>query len=168
LACKIYRIVTGSLINQDLHADNFLKNNVVGIGWYRVGDISDMTESELGNKCAIYGLSGPYVKSVLLEFRDKIKVGDIVIAYKSKNNVVAIGRVAGEYFFDKKYNRDSKWDPKEGLGLPHRRKVVWRRKPSFSRKKLPDDLSSQLKQRGTLKQIYYPINKFEKEIRKIS
>jgi len=109
LACKIYRIVTGSLINQDLHTDNFLKNNVV-----------------------------------------------------------AIGRVAGEYFFDKKYNRDSKWDPKEGLGLPHRRKVVWRRKPSFSRKKLPDDLSSQLKQRGTLKQIYYPINKFEKEIRKIS
>ncbi|GAI12837.1 unnamed protein product, partial [marine sediment metagenome] len=52
MACKIYRIVTGSLINQDLHADNFLKNNVVGIGWYKVGDISDMTESELENKCA--------------------------------------------------------------------------------------------------------------------
>lgn len=102
MAYKIYRIVTGSLINQDLHAEDFLKNNVIGVGWYRVGDISNMTESELGNKCAIYGLSGPYVKSVLLDFKDKIKVGDIVIAYKSTNTVVAIGRVAGEYFFEKK------------------------------------------------------------------
>lgn len=71
--------------------------------------------------------------------------------------------------FSKKNNRDLEGDPKEGLGLPHRRKVEWRKKPQFfNRKLLPDDFSSQPIRRGTIIPIYYDFNKIEKELGKIS
>lgn len=167
MADKIYRIVTGPKINQELHANDFLRNNVVGIGFFRVGDISDMTESQLENKCAIYGLSSPHVKETLLRFRDEIKIGDIVIAYKFRNTVVAIGRIVSKYFFDNNYNRDSEEELGK-LGLPHRRKVIWRKKPQFfNRKLLPYDFSSQLIRRGTIIPIYYNFNKIEEVLEKI-
>lgn len=165
---RIYRIVTGPEINQELHAHDFLSNNVVGIGFFRVGDISNMTESQLENKCAIYGVSSPHVKETLSRFRDKIKIGDIVIAYKFRNTIVAVGRIVGKYFFDNNYNRDSEEELGK-LGLPHRRKVIWRKKPRFfNRKLLPDEFSSQLIKRGTLIQIYYDFSIIEKELEKIS
>lgn len=171
---NIYRIGTGGekTNHQICHAVDFIENNVVGIGFYRVGDISKITEGQLEKKISRdkeYKKEGSrkkaYIKSCLIRFRDELKKGDIVIAYMSPNTIVAVGKIKSGYFFDERRSRDSE----EGPGLPHRRKVEWRKKPQFfNRKLLPYDFSSQLIRRGTIIPIYYDFNKIEKVLEKIS
>lgn len=143
------------------HANDFIKYSEIGIGFYKVGDISKMIEDELLEKaCKIYKEEGPRIKGCLLRFRDKIKVGDLVIAYRSPNTIVAVGRITSGYFFDERRNRDSE----EGLGLPHRRKVEWIKESlNISRYKLPDYVSK----RAALPSTFITINYDSKEIEKI-
>lgn len=156
---NIHIIKTGGVdtIFQIRHANDFIENNVVGIGFYLVGDISEMTEGELLKKVyKIYKDEGPRIKGYLLRLRDKIKIGDPFITYMSPNTIVAVGRIKGKYFFDKRYNMDSK----EGLGLPHRRKVEWIKEPQFfSRYELPDYVSKRVALPPTFITIKYDFNK---------
>lgn len=94
---NIYRIGTGGekTNHQICHALDFIENNVVGIGLYRVGDISKMTEDQLEKKISKEykkesSRKKAYIKSCLLRFRDELKKGDIVIAYMSPNTIVAV------------------------------------------------------------------------------
>jgi len=148
------------------HVNDFLKYNEIGIGFYKLGDISKKTEDELLEKaCEIYKDEGPRIKGYLLRFRDKIKIGDPVIAYMSPNTVVAVGRIKSDYLFRKDRNRDSK----EGLGLPHRRKVEWMKEPqNFSRYELPDYVSRRVALPPTFITINYNFNEIEKVLEKIS
>lgn len=147
------------------HANDFLKYSEIGIGFYKLGDISKMTEDELLKKaCKIYKEEGPRIKGYLLRFRDKIKVGDSVIAYRSPNTIVAVGRIKSGYFFDEMRNRDSK----EGLGLPHRRKVEWMKESrNFSRYELTNYVSKRVALPPTFITINYDFNEIEKVLEKI-
>jgi len=74
-----------------------------------VGDISGIAENKLLKKaCEEYGKQGSRLTKELLRFRDKIEVGDPVIAYRLDNTVLAVGRITSGYFFDKRRNKDSK------------------------------------------------------------
>lgn len=159
---NIHRIVTGHE-NQDVYAEEFLITGVIAVGWYETGDISYLTKEQL--RIACNSCENPReAKSVLLRFRDKIKIGDPIIAYKSPNTIVAVGRIAGEYFFDDKDNLGSL----KGLGYPHKRKVTWREKPRmFDRNFLPDDFSSLVALPGTFKTLEYDFSIIEEELDKI-
>ena len=159
---SIHRIVAGHK-NQDMYAEEFLKAGVVAVGWGEVGDISHLTKEQLAKVWEKYD-SSKEAKSVLLRFRDKIKVGDIVIAYKSPNTIIAVGRITSEYFFDDKDNLGS---PK-ALGYPHKRRVTWREKPRmFDRKFLPEEVSSHVSLPGTFKTLKYDFSIIEKELDKV-
>lgn len=162
LTHRIHRIVAGwSGGDQDQYAEAFLKGGVVAVGWGRVGDVSNMKGDEIKRRAAGPDWSGQEAKNVLLRFRDSISIGDPVIAYKSPNCVVAVGRVTGRYYYDKSDQLGSL----RGLRFPHKRKVRWREKPRmFDRRFLPADLSSRLAARGTLTSFDYDYGKLNREL----
>jgi len=144
------------------HANDFIRYSEIGIGFYKVGDISKKTEDELLEKVRekYEEEEISHIKCCLLRFRDKIKGGDLVIAYRSPNTIVAVGRITSGYFFDERRKRDSE----EGLGLPHRRKVEWiEGSQNISRYELPDYVSK----RAALPSTFITINYDSKEIEKI-
>jgi len=159
---NIHRIVAGDK-NQDAYTEEFLKVGVVAVGWDEVGNISYLSEEQLAKACEKYD-NPKEAKSVLLRFRDKIKIGDPVIAYKSPNTIIAVGRITSEYFFDDKDNLGSS----KALGYPHKRWVTWREKPRvFDRNFLPDDFSSLVSIPGALKTLEYDFSVIEKELDKV-
>lgn len=162
---NIHRIVAGHE-KQELYADEFLKTEVVAVGWGKVGDISDLTAEQLQAECEKYDYENPTeAKNVLLRFRDKIKVGDPVIAYKSPNTVIAIGRIVGDKYF---YNDKDYLGSLKELAYPHKWKVNWKEKPRmFDRNFLPDDFSSLVSIPGTFKTLKYDFSTIEEELDKV-
>lgn len=162
----IHRIVTGHE-KQDMYAEQFLRTNVVAVGWSEVGDITNMKKGELKEVCKDKLPKGENVKeatSVLSRFKDKIKIGDYVIAYKSPNTIVAVGEVVSDYFFN---DKDKLGDP-NGLHYAHKRRVNWKEKPRmFNRNFLNENLSSTVSVPGTLITLEYDIGNLEKELEKI-
>ncbi len=138
---RIHRIKTGAK-EPDKYAEAFLKYGVIAIGWSKVGDISKMDKKEIEEKISQYYPKRKSGKSVLLRFRDKIQVGDYVIAYKPRNTIAGIGKIVGNYYYDDTDELGSE------LGFPHKRKVEWLPQPrGFPRNALPEGLGSF---RGTL------------------
>lgn len=163
MADNIHRIIAGHE-NQDAYAEAFLKHGVVAIGWY-MGDISKMDGPEIEKEAKARGYSNPQEgKNVLLRFRDKVAIGDPVIAYKSPNTIVAVGRIVSDYYYD---NKDNLGSPK-GLQYAHRRKVEWREKPRmFDRNFLPEDFRNVVSIPGTFKTLEYDFSVIEQELDKI-
>ncbi len=162
----IQRVVIGHK-KQDMYAEQFLRTNVLAVGWYEVGDITNMKKGELKKVCKDKLPKGENVKeatSVLSRFKDKIKIGDYVIAYKSSNTIVAVGEVVSDYFFN---DKDKLGDP-NGLHYAHKRRVNWKEKPRmFNRNFLNENLSSTLSVPETLITLEYDIENLEKELEKI-
>lgn len=157
---NIHRIVTGHE-KQDLYAEAFLKYNVVAVGWY-MDDISNMRSEEIEKQAEIRGYDNPKEgRHVLLRFRDKIEIGDPVIAYRSPNTIVAVGKIVSDYFYDNKCDLGSA----EGLCYPHMRKVNWREKPRmFDRIFLPEDFRNIVSIPGTFKTLQYDFSKIERAL----
>ncbi len=124
---RIHRIVAGHQ-NQDAYAKAFLKYGVVAIGW-DIGDISKMDDDEIEDaiKKGNFDQKLSYIKKVLLDFKDKTRIdkGDYVIAYKSPNTVVAVGKIDGDYY----YNDEDNLGSPTGLNYPNKRRVKWMEKP---------------------------------------
>lgn len=160
---SIHRIVAGHE-NQEAYAEAFLKHEVVAIGW-DVGDITTMDGDEIEKMAKAKGYKNPQqAKNVLLRFRDNIARGDPVIAYKTENIVVAVGRIIGDYYYD---NKDNLGSPK-GLDFPHKRKVEWREKPRmFNRAYLPEDFRDHVCIRGTFITLSYDFSIIEKELNEV-
>lgn len=142
------------------NAIDFTRYNEVGIGIFKVGDISSIAEEKLLKKaCEEYEKEGSRLTKELLRFRDKIEIGDPVIAYRLDNTVLAVGRITSGYFFDKRRNKDSK----KGLGLPHRRKGEWiEEKQNFSRYELKDTVCEKVASRSKFITIRYDFKKIFK------
>jgi predicted Mrr-cat superfamily restriction endonuclease len=166
---RIHRIVAGNPdADQDAYAQEFLRDRgngegVVAIGWGETGDITNMNEQQLAEACK--GFDNPSeAKNVLLRFRDRIGNNEPVIAYKSPNTIVAVGRIRSDYFFDDKDNLGSPG----GLHYPHMRRVFWRGKPRmFNRNLLPDDFAPSVAIPGTFKTLEYDFDLIEAELDRI-
>lgn len=160
---NIRRIVAGRE-NQDAYAEAFLKYGVVAVGW-DVGDISKKNGDQIEKMAEAEGYDNPQeAKSVLLRFRDDIAIGDPVIAYKSPNTIVAVGRIVSDYYYDDKDNLGSS----KGLHYPYKRKVEWREKPRmFDRMFLPEDFRTGVSIPGAFKTLKYDFSIIEKELDKV-
>lgn len=97
----------------------FLKENVIAIGWKKMGDLSpfknrdDFKERYQEVYPEARGGTIPGHAGVMYRFVHEIKRGDIVIFPRKLEREVVIGEVVGEY----QYEEDSPY--------PHRRKVKW-------------------------------------------
>ena len=94
------------------------RDGFIAIGWPELGDPSSLNEAEFKEKATAIEkeLGGEYAKSSssqVWKFRN-IKAGDIIIANRGQKEVVGIGRVIEEYFFDGSEER-----------YPHKLGVDW-------------------------------------------
>lgn len=88
-----------------------LKNNVIAIGWGKLGDISSFTEEQLKVKIE---QSYPEYKqgqktwsfNSLWNFWHNIQIDDIVIARKGRKRIAAIGKVTKTAFYNEKMGKD--------------------------------------------------------------
>jgi len=88
-----------------------LKNDVIAIGWGRLGDISSFTEDQL--KVQIEKSYPDYKQGLktwsfnsLWNFWHNIKLDDIVIARRGRKRIAAIGKVTKTAFFSEKMGKD--------------------------------------------------------------
>lgn len=74
----------------------------------------------------------------LLDFRDKVRIGDVVFAYKKENTVGLVGEVVGGY----RYKRSNSTGSENGLDYANQRRARWWGPPfvDFDRSHL-DELS---------------------------
>ena len=100
----------------------FIKNNMVALGWGLIGDLQGKSREnikqallkEYPNKYK----SIPVWASMLDNFANKMKIGDLVITYDSSLREYHIAEITSDYSFIEKYSPDR----------PNVRKVKWNKK----------------------------------------
>lgn len=120
----VVRVGEGNRLAEDAY-----KNNLVTIGWEKIGDLSRfktlnqrafidqvsplMSDAyPAGNQAALSIRSGQ-----LFRFLSLIKVGDIVVIPKTQDGIVYIGQIESDYYYEK--TDDSLAE------FPNRRKIKW-------------------------------------------
>jgi 5-methylcytosine-specific restriction enzyme B len=102
-----------------LQWDEFLEQGIIGIGWNEIGDISQLSRTEFDARrdssiaahpewqCTKASVNQVWVFS-------QIKVGDRIIANRGTTEVVGIGTVVGDYYFESEsqysHQLPVKWD----------------------------------------------------------
>jgi len=168
---KLVKIVTHH-INPERAAELFAEEEVVAVGWLRSGSMAGKTSDEIKQILIEEEASDSpdWGASQLTMFRDEIEVGDIVIAYRTKNMVALLGEVIGEYEFNNK-NKVGKPEQEGGeIDYPNQRKMRWWDKPrNFRRDLLPGDLPEMVASRGTIRILDYDVDadKLKEELNRI-
>ncbi|MEM2175603.1 MAG: hypothetical protein QXI58_08310 [Candidatus Micrarchaeia archaeon] len=149
---KLVRIVTHDE-NPERAAELFAEEKVIAVGWNHKESIAGKNKDEIKQMLIDEGIKNPdWGASQLITFRDEIKVGDIILAYKANNIIALVGEVIGEYEFNTK-NKVGKPKQEGGeIDYPNQRKVYWWEKPrNFHRNLLPRELAEMVASRGTIK-----------------
>src|SRR6266516_1982962 len=107
-------------------ADLFASEGVAAIGWSSLGDIGSKTRQEIKDLIQEKWRSSEQESSrmtwELLTFRDRVKIGDTVIAYVRDNTVALVGEVVRSYEFN---NRNKVGDKGGPVGYAHQIGVRW-------------------------------------------
>jgi hypothetical protein len=165
---QIVKIVTHHK-DQEKAAELFLREGVVAVGWEVVGDFRKKDREEiksiLKRKWKQTEHESAKGASQLLMFRDQVKVGALVFAYKANNKVALVGNIVGEY----QYNVRNKVGDQEGdIAYPNQRKVKWWESPrDFDRTFLPRKLSDWVARPGTISVSEYDRKKLYAILQKI-
>jgi len=136
--------------------DEFKENNVVAIGWPRLGDLEHQSHKDIKDKLTKL-FPEKSKRSINLQFgmikrfKEEIKVGDIIVVPESGSNKVHFARVDSDYFFNDNNKKD---------GFPHQRKVSWILK-DINKDKLPEKMQDGLRPIMTL----YSLDKYEQEFK---
>ena len=84
--------------------DEFYNEGIMGIGWDKVGDLKQFKNREhiMHTLQKLYQDSGKHYNDTLAlwEFANEMKIGDIVICKKGRNQIVGCGIVISDYIFD--------------------------------------------------------------------
>ncbi|SFM26591.1 restriction endonuclease [Pelosinus propionicus] len=118
----------------------FLKQNIVAIGWPGIGDLTNLSTDEIKLRlCAPpYGYSSLELGNtyaVIDAFVHRMAVGDYVLV--PHGHSIYFAKIESDYLFNK--SKDNEDD-----GFPHQRKVTWVSEP-IPRSSLPDTLRNALK-----------------------
>jgi serine/threonine protein kinase len=107
-----------------------LANNIISIGWARVGDVSKMDEMTLraAIKDAYPEKSVGMTFRMLWDFYHSIKKGDIVIARRGLKKIAAIGTVVRQAYYDPRRNPTAV-SKSSGLTYPNHLDVRWHDSP---------------------------------------
>ncbi len=153
---RLIRLVTRHE-NRTVAADLWPEENVAAIGWSRAGDLKGKSKDAIKRALSQSGYdnrSSEYAASQLVTFRDKIRMGDLVLAYRCNNMVALVGEAGSAYRFEQE---NKVGDPSGPVRYPHQVKVSWWARPrDFHRTNLHNtnlpELVDWVALRGT---IYY-------------
>ncbi len=165
---KLVKIVTHHEFPEKA-AELFAEEGVAALGWGKVGDLTGKSREEIKSiakkKWNANEREAAKDASQLSMFRDDVKKGDIVLAYKRNNKVALVGEVVSGYIFN---DRNKVGKPNGEIRYPQQVKVNWWEKPrNFHRSLLPEDLASWVAQIGTIAVRNYDIKKLKEELQKI-
>lgn len=110
------------------------KNNLISIGWNKLGDVSGLDESTLKKRIreAYEGRRNlGYVFNQLQKFYQDIKKGDIVIARRGMKIMLATGKVTQTAFYDETKGKESVGDITGCYYYPNFIGVEWNSKPMY-------------------------------------
>lgn len=100
----------------------FLKNNLVAVGWMKMGDLAALKPDRDAFKARVAEMypekkpgAIPNNAGQLFRFAHEMKPGDLVAYPSKRDRQVHLGRVEGDYTYD----------PKTEPGYPHVRAVKW-------------------------------------------
>ena len=103
-----------------------LANNLISIGWAKLGDVSKMSREQLSKAVAqTYPNKTPTTKSFRVktfwDFYHEIAVGDFIIARRGQKTLAGVGRVSRSAFHG----------PRKNLSIdhPHFLEVSWQEQP---------------------------------------
>jgi restriction system protein len=137
------------------YADEFIRQNIVAIGWKDVGPLKNLkTREQIIQQVRTTWPEYKPMKAVVSGSQlDKIanvmQIDDRVITYDPSKRIYHIGRIAGEYEFD----------PQAEDVLAHRRKVTWENEIERDRLSVPSKNSL-----GSTLTVFEIPEKVEKEI----
>lgn len=101
--------------------DEFYDDGIAGLNWDAIGDLTQYQDKEEIKQALLqaYGGSGSKMNDVLAndEFKNQMRIGDLIIAKKGKRELIGYGIVRSDYIFD-----ESRTDYKSV------RKVEWKRR----------------------------------------
>lgn len=131
-----------------IYSGEFESENIVGIGWHMVGDMSHLNTYDKVRAAVELHYPGSPQKvgqhtGVLNKFRAEIKKDDLVITYDGESRVYLVGEVSGDYEYD---------SGAKVQGLTHRRRVEWQ-SLKISRDMLTDSVKNSLGGLATLFEI---------------
>ncbi|MBA7501601.1 hypothetical protein ES706_00174 [subsurface metagenome] len=118
----------------------FKEKNVIAIGW-DIGNLDGLSEVEMSDRLrAKRWRKRNYILEQLTYFRDRMNIGDKVVAY-SAQRVFGLGEIVGRYFYCS-----------DELDFPHRINVRWYITPGMMIKDLniPDSLHRKLRRNVTI------------------
>ncbi|HMQ69660.1 MAG TPA: AAA family ATPase [Ignavibacteria bacterium] len=103
--------------------DEFYNDQIMGLGWDRIGDLNDLKSKEdIRKKLQVTGETESNKKNdtkTLFQFKNIMSPGDIVISKRGRKEYLGYGIVTSDYYYDKKRNsyqkcREVNWK-KKGL-----------------------------------------------------
>ncbi|MCI1733668.1 MAG: hypothetical protein LKM33_04845 [Bacteroidales bacterium] len=105
--------------------DHFYDNGIMAVGWDEIGDIKGKSKQEisvlLNHKRPKENVKDQtHTRNTLYDFCNTLKVGDKIIARKGLTNIVGIGTVKSDYYFDDLHD------------FSHRREVQWLKKGNWA------------------------------------
>ena len=129
------------------HAGRFVDHDVVALGWPNVdglGNFRDMTTEEIRgvlSRAALIGTPGQDTTE-LVNFRDEVRTGDIVITPDARVREILVGEVAGDYEYR---------DPSPAADYKHVRRVHWL--GAFDRESLPRHLATETNWQRSIRRL---------------
>lgn len=108
--------------------EEFYENNIIGLGWDEIGDLNKYSSREDIKKALLnfYGGSENKMNDISAndDFKNKIKIGDVIIVKKGRGELLGYGIVRSGYYYDTEridYQklRDVEWETKGNWKTDH-------------------------------------------------
>lgn len=137
--------------------NEFLKEDMIAIGWKKLGDLSNKDKDSLISELLTYGYSTSNVTvGVLNYFVNYINIGDIAII--PDDDKIYLVRIESDYIFD---------SSKVNAGYAHQRKVTFLNKNNpINRQDLPSDIQKSLGARNTIANLSHRMDLLKQFIEK--
>ena len=120
----LYHILPGRRKEDFPYLKEFLETNSIGVGWHKIGNVTNFSESEIKNE---FDKNYPEDKHASFLSFMNIKPNDIVVLTKGLEEIVDFGIVIGNYLF-----KDVKFP-----SYPHRKDIVWLNQGPIHANELP-------------------------------
>ena len=120
----VWHIIPGSRDDNFPYLDEFLNTNSIGVGWAKIGDVSNLSEEKILQEFKNQYPDGE--GKSFLAFT-KITKKDVVVLVRGQEEIINFGIVVGDYYH-KEVKKPS---------YPHRKNVVWLNQGPINSKDLP-------------------------------
>jgi len=120
----VWHILPGSRDEKFPYLDEFIETNSIGIGWAKVGDVSNLTEEQIKEEFVNQYEEG---KGSFLDFT-KIQQKDLIVLSRGLEEIIDFGIVVSDY-----YHKDV-----VKPSYPHRKDLVWLKQGPIRAEDLPN------------------------------